>query len=111
MIFRGFGKRRHSPEIEARIPPGQTLTEKWPILMSRTPYSSPPYGKDKDGKDVKGVTAEVDTKSLISSGDAVATVTVAADAAVGEYTLTFEIAAEGGMPATGTAKVSVKVVK
>ena len=32
MVFRGFGKRRHAPEIEARIPPGQTLTEKWPIL-------------------------------------------------------------------------------
>ncbi len=38
MIFRGLGKRRHSPEIEARIPPGQTLTEKWPILThGRTP--------------------------------------------------------------------------
>jgi DMSO/TMAO reductase YedYZ molybdopterin-dependent catalytic subunit len=42
MIFRGLGKRRHSPEIEARIPPGQTLTEKWPILTyGRTPRFNP----------------------------------------------------------------------
>ncbi len=42
MIFRGFGKRRHSPEIEARIPPGQTLTEKWPILTyGRVPRFDP----------------------------------------------------------------------
>jgi DMSO/TMAO reductase YedYZ molybdopterin-dependent catalytic subunit len=42
MIFRGFGKRRYSPEIEARIPPGQTLTEKWPILTyGRVPRFNP----------------------------------------------------------------------
>jgi DMSO/TMAO reductase YedYZ molybdopterin-dependent catalytic subunit len=38
MIFRGLGRRRYPPEVEARIPPGQTLTEKWPILSyGRTP--------------------------------------------------------------------------
>ena len=42
MVFRGFGRRRHSPEIEARIPPGQTLTEKWPILTyGRVPRFDP----------------------------------------------------------------------
>ena len=42
MIFRGFGKRRYPPEIEERIPPGQTLTEKWPILTyGRVPRFNP----------------------------------------------------------------------
>lgn len=42
MIFRGFGKRRYPPEIEERIPPGQTLTEKWPILSyGRVPRFNP----------------------------------------------------------------------
>lgn len=42
MVFRGFGRRRYSPEIEARIPPGQTLTEKWPVLSyGRTPSFNP----------------------------------------------------------------------
>lgn len=42
MAFRGFGKRRYPPEIEARIPPGQTLTEKWPILTyGRVPRCDP----------------------------------------------------------------------
>ncbi len=29
----------------------KSKAQKWPILMSRTPYSSAPYGKDKEGKD------------------------------------------------------------
>ena len=29
----------------------KSKAEKWPILMSRTPYSVAPYGKDKEGKD------------------------------------------------------------
>ena len=42
MIFRGLGKRRNPPEIEARIPPGQTLTQKWPVLSyGRTPRFNP----------------------------------------------------------------------
>ena len=42
MIFRGFGKRRSPPEIEERIPPGPTLTEKWPILTyGRVPRFNP----------------------------------------------------------------------
>ncbi|HET8629833.1 MAG TPA: sulfite oxidase-like oxidoreductase [Thermomicrobiales bacterium] len=42
MPFRGFGRRRYPPEIEARIPPGQTLTEKWPVLSyGRTPRFDP----------------------------------------------------------------------
>lgn len=42
MVFRGFGRRRYPPEIEARIPPGQTLTEKWPVLSyGRTPSFNP----------------------------------------------------------------------
>ena len=42
MVFRGFGKRRYPPEIEERIPPGQTLTEKWPVLTyGRVPRFDP----------------------------------------------------------------------
>ena len=42
MVFRGFGRRRYPPEIAARIPPGQTLTEKWPILTyGRVPRVDP----------------------------------------------------------------------
>ena len=42
MIFRGCGKRRYPPEIEEQIPPGQTLTEKWPILTyGRVPRFNP----------------------------------------------------------------------
>ena len=42
MVFRGFGRRRYPPEIEARVPPGQTVTEKWPVLSyGRTPRFDP----------------------------------------------------------------------
>src|SRR5690349_19916609 len=42
MIFRGLGKRRYPPELQERIPPGQTLTEKWPVLSyGRTPRFNP----------------------------------------------------------------------
>ena len=29
----------------------EKTSEKYPILLQRTPYSAAPYGKDKDGKD------------------------------------------------------------
>ena len=42
MVSRIFGRRRYPPEIEARVPPGQTITEKWPVLSyGRTPRFDP----------------------------------------------------------------------
>jgi DMSO/TMAO reductase YedYZ molybdopterin-dependent catalytic subunit len=42
MVSRIFGRRRYPPEIEARVPPGQTVTEKWPVLSyGRTPRFDP----------------------------------------------------------------------
>ena len=67
--------------------------------------------KDKDDKDVKGITVAVDNKTLDKTGDATATVTVADTVAPGDYNLTIETAADGGMPATVTTKVAVKVEK
>jgi len=32
MTTRGFTGRRNAPEIAGRLPPGQYLTEKWPVL-------------------------------------------------------------------------------
>jgi uncharacterized membrane protein len=66
---------------------------------------------DKDGKDVKGVTAKADPDKMDKSGDSTVTVTAADDAAVGDYELRVDAAAEGGMPATASLKVSVKVEK
>jgi hypothetical protein len=67
--------------------------------------------KDKDDKEAKGVTAAVDTKTLDKSGDASVTASAADDAAPGDYTLTIEVAAEGGMPATATTKIKITVEK
>jgi uncharacterized membrane protein len=68
--------------------------------------------KDKDNKEVaKGVTAELDYKTLEKSGDATVTVTVAGDAAPGDYMLTIETSGEGAVPASVPTKVTVKVEK
>ena len=42
MVSRLFGRRRYPPEIAPRVPPGQTVTEKWPVLSyGRTPRFDP----------------------------------------------------------------------
>jgi len=67
--------------------------------------------KDKDDKDAKGVSVKLDSDKMTKSGDAKATVTVADDAVVGEYTLWITAANKTDNKEGGTAKVTVKVEK